>query len=79
MSRPEARTLLPQTAPMSNFSFAPPNMGFGDTKKSERGSFSHITGGTDRFGQTMSSLTSIIVTNGSKVCTKHFPYRKSAL
>jgi len=30
----EARPLLPQTAPMQNFSFAPPNMGIGADKKS---------------------------------------------
>lgn len=35
MNRPETRPLLPQTTPMSQFSFAPPNMGVGDTKKSE--------------------------------------------
>ena len=33
MSRPEARPLLPQTT-MTNFSFAPPNLGVGDNKKS---------------------------------------------
>ena len=33
MQRPEARPLLPQTTPMSNFSFASPNLGLGDAKK----------------------------------------------
>lgn len=35
----EARPLLPQTTPMQNFSFAPPNMGIGNDKKSKHSLF----------------------------------------
>ena len=32
---PGSRPLLPQTTPMQTFQLAPPNIGLGDTKKSE--------------------------------------------
>lgn len=66
--------MLPQTAQMQSFTFAPPTLAPRENQRSELRAPPQppeVEGLADTAEQTMSSLTSTTGTNASKVCIVH--------